>query len=55
MKMVQVPQGSPEWHAARAGVITASMFKVARAKLQKGANAGQPTEAAKNYAFRLAV
>ena len=27
------PQGSPEWHAARAGVITASMFATCREKL----------------------
>jgi hypothetical protein len=30
MKLIVCEQGSPEWHAARAGVITASMFKVAR-------------------------
>ena len=48
-------QGSPEWHAARAGVITASMFVVARAKLKSGANKGQPTSAANDYAFRLAI
>jgi hypothetical protein len=48
-------QGSPEWHKARSGVITASMFTVARATLKSGASKGQPTEAANNYAFRLAV
>jgi hypothetical protein len=55
MKLLQCDQGSPEWHQARAGVITASMFKVARAKLKSGKNAGDFTEAAKNYAFRLAI
>jgi hypothetical protein len=33
MKIITCEQGSPEWHAARAGVITASMFKVARQKV----------------------
>lgn len=33
MKVFEVDQGSPAWHACRAGVITASMFKVARAKV----------------------
>ncbi len=51
----QAPQGSPEWHAARAGVITASMFRVAREKLKTGPNKGQPSSAARNYAFRLAI
>ena len=48
-------QGTGEWKQARAGVITASMFKTAREKLKSGANKGQPTESAKNYAFRLAI
>lgn len=46
------PQGSEEWKQRRAGVITASMFSVARAKLKRS---GEPTNEAKNYAFRLAV
>ncbi|RYZ02274.1 MAG: recombinase [Comamonadaceae bacterium] len=33
MKVYHCDQGSPEWHAARAGVITASMFKVARSRV----------------------
>ena len=45
-------QGTDEWKQARAGVITASMFVVARAKLKRS---GEPTNEAKNYAFRLAV
>lgn len=32
-KIIQCEQGSPEWHTARAGVITASMFKVARERV----------------------
>ena len=49
------PQGSEGWHAARAGVITGSMFATAREKLKSGANKGQPSAAAGDYAFRLAV
>lgn len=33
MITVYCGQGSPEWHAARAGVITASMFNVARDRI----------------------
>lgn len=55
MKIITCTQGSDEWHAARAGVITASMFKVARQRLKSGPNKGDFTEAAKNYAFRLAI
>lgn len=55
MLIVNCEQGSEEWHAARAGAITASMFKVARERLKSGPNKGDFTEKAKNYAFRLAV
>ena len=55
MKLITCEQGSPEWHQARAGCVTASMFKTARQKLKSGKNAGDFTEAAKNYAFRLAI
>lgn len=44
-------QGTPEWHAMRAGVITASMFSTAR----KYTAGGEIAETAKNYAFRLAI
>lgn len=96
-RLIDCEQGSPEWHKARAGVITASMFKVARERVggltdqqQKYVDAiragkspdeakelaeykskprptetmeraiqglpiGDFSEAAKNYAFRLAV
>lgn len=33
MKIYECEQGSPAWHGARAGVITASMFKIARKKV----------------------
>ena len=49
------PQGSPEWHAARAGVITASMFATCRQKLKSGPSKGEFAAAAGDYAFRLAV
>lgn len=49
------PQGSDAWHAARAGVITASMFCTARERLKSGANKGDFSAAAKTYAFRLAI
>lgn len=55
MQIITCEQGSEEWHKARAGVITASMFKVARGRLKSGPNKGELTESAKNYAFRLAV
>lgn len=96
MLVIQCPQGSPEWHAARAGCITASMFATARSKVgcltdqqQKfvkavrggmgekaaaefaeykavprsaiitralaGLPCGEPSDAAKDYAFRLAI
>lgn len=97
MIIIECTQGSPEWHQARAGVITASMFKVARQRVGgltdqqqlyvdairagqseaaaqaaadykskprrtetveraiKGLPIGDFSDAAKNYAFRLAV
>ncbi|HEJ2185283.1 TPA: lambda exonuclease family protein [Pseudomonas aeruginosa] len=55
MIIITCDQGSPEWHQARAGRITASMFGDARARLKSGANKGQPTSAALDYAFKLAV
>jgi hypothetical protein len=33
VKIIQCDQGSPEWHAARAGCITASMFSTVRKKV----------------------
>lgn len=55
MIAIECPQGSASWHSARAGCITASMFADARAKLKSGPNKGEPTKAAQDYAFRLAV
>jgi len=55
MIIVECDQGSEGWHQARAGKVTASMFEVARSKLKSGATKGEPTQAALNYAFNLAV
>lgn len=55
MLIVECAQGSEEWHKARAGVITASMFATARARLKTGANKGQLTSAAYDYAFKVAI
>lgn len=56
MRVIECAQGSEEWHLARAGVITASMFKVARQlELKSGPNKGKPSSECLNYAFKLAV
>lgn len=96
MIIVECDQGSPEWHRARAGVITASMFSTARKKVNclderqaqfvalrlagtpekfaaeaagyktlprsdiitralNGEKVGDYSDAAKDYAFRLAI
>lgn len=96
MILVGCEQGSPEWHRARAGVITASMFRTARTKVGclderqsqfvalrlagtpekaaaeaagyktlprsdiitralNGEKVGDYSDAAKDYAFRLAI
>lgn len=96
MLIINCAQGSEEWHAARAGVITASMFGVARKKVNclteqqqayvnairrgcdekaamatagykakpkselieraiAGESVGDYSDAAKDYAFRLAI
>lgn len=51
MRIVTCRQGSREWIAARAGVTTASMFRVARSRTRNG----ELSDAALNYAFGLAV
>lgn len=52
-----VRQGSPEWKALRAGCITASTFRMARAhnRLKSGHNKGDYKEEVKSLAFRLAI
>jgi hypothetical protein len=56
--LYECTQGSPEWLALRAGVITASDFKTARAKMKQardGKRVGDPTDAALDLAFRKAI
>jgi hypothetical protein len=57
MRIINCAQGSPEWHGARAGAITASMFWLTREseKLKRGPNEGDYKAAALDYAFKLAI
>lgn len=55
MRVIECEQGSSEWLAARAGVVTASNFAECRKRLKSGPNKGDYTNAARKYAFRLAV
>jgi hypothetical protein len=50
-------QGSPEWHRARCGRLTASNFHIMRAiaRLKFGPNAGDYSAEAKNHAFRVSI
>lgn len=52
------PQGSPEWHAARCGVLTASLYSTAIDKLQSnrdGRMKGEPSAASEALASTLAI
>lgn len=55
MIIVNCQQGTPEWHEARTGAVTASMFKEVRRRLKSGPNKGDFTKEARDYAFRLAI
>lgn len=58
MRFIECPQGTPEWHAARAGKITASCFAdaISVCMRKSGArDAGDPTAAAERYAADLAI
>jgi exodeoxyribonuclease (lambda-induced) len=58
MKFIECPQGTPEWHAARCGKITASCFADAVSRCQKKSSArdvGDPTAVAERYAADLAI
>lgn len=58
MKFIECPQGTPQWHAARAGKITASCFADAISRCQKKSasrNTGDPTAVAERYAADLAI
>lgn len=49
MKVIDCEQGTPEWFAARTGVITASRFKDACSVLKSG----EPAQASRDYAMEL--
>lgn len=51
MRVINCEQRSPEWFAARCGLITASRFKDARARLKGGG----PAQAALDYMAELAM
>lgn len=51
MRVINCEQRSPEWFAARCGLITASRFKDARAKLASG----KPAQDRLNYMAELAL
>lgn len=58
MKFIECPQGTPEWHAARSGKITASCFAdaISRCSRKSGSReAGDPTAVAERYAADLAI
>lgn len=55
MIVYESEQGTREWLQDRAGVITASNFELARSRYKRGEKEGSLTEAARNYAFRLAL
>jgi len=55
MQIIECDQGGELWHQSRCGAITASMFSVARERLKTGANKGDFSAKAKDYAFRVAV
>jgi hypothetical protein len=54
MIVFNVEQGTDEWHAARAGKVTASWFSETRKRLKSGKDKGKHTAAARSYAFRTA-
>jgi hypothetical protein len=58
MKFIECPQGTPEWHAARCGKVTASCFADAVSVMTKNSTlrkVGDPTAAAERYAADLAI
>ena len=58
MILVNCLQGTPEWHAARSGVITASCFEDAISVLSRTSGrrkVGDPTAASEKYACDLAI
>lgn len=52
LQIFDCEQGTPEWHAARCGVVTASLFGTVMAK---GKTAGAPSETRKKLMYALAA
>lgn len=55
MQIFNCDQGTPEWLACRAGVVTASNFHLLRGRIKTGVNKGDFTATARKYARRLAI
>ena len=58
MLLIECDQGTPEWLAARAGVITASEFETAISRLTRASGdkkAGDPSGASERYAHDKAI
>jgi exodeoxyribonuclease (lambda-induced) len=58
VRFIECAQGTPEWHAARAGLCTASCFADAVSVLTRASGKrelGDPTAAAERYASDLAI
>lgn len=55
MQIFNCEQGTSEWLASRAGVITASNFHLLRGRIKTGPNKGDFTATARKYARRLAL
>jgi hypothetical protein len=55
MLVINCVQGSEEWHKARCACITASNFAEVRKRLKSGPNKGDFSQAAKQYAFKIAI
>ena len=53
MKIYDVPQGTPQWHAARCGKITASRIADVMRKTKTGVSASRATYAGELVAQRL--
>jgi exodeoxyribonuclease (lambda-induced) len=58
MKFIAAPQGTPAWHAARCGKVTASRFEEAISVMTKNSaqrKFGDPTAVAERYAADLSI
>lgn len=55
MKWINADQGTPEWKAARCGLVTASMLHTIQQRLKSGPNKGGYNAAAEAYASKIAL